>query len=132
MAFKNPQKAEHILLAGQWLLDSYVGKNELLSFVQTMVAMEILLGEESKSDEIGVIKLLSNRCAYLIGKNQTQRAKILKDFEGIYSVRSQIVHRGKSRLSSEEVVMFQKLQWMCRRVIDEELKLVTEDKEGET
>lgn len=126
-AFRNPTKAEKTLLAGQWLLDSYVGTNELLSFVQTAVAMEILLGEEGKSDVIGIGELLRNRCAYLIGTSHSQREAILKDFGKIYEIRSKIVHRGKSKLNAEEHELFQKLRWMCRRVIAEELKLISED-----
>lgn len=127
-AFRNPTKSERVLLAGQWLLDSYVGSNELLSFVQTAVAMEILLGEEGKSDVIGIGELLRNRCAYLIGRSHSQRERILKDFGKIYDVRSKIVHRGKSKLNAEEYHLFQNLRWMCRRVIAEELKLISEDK----
>jgi len=132
IAFQNPGKAEQVLLAAQWLLDSYVGKNELLSFVQSTVAMEILLGEEAKSDVIGIEELLRNRCAYLIGKSRSAREGILRDFNKIYEVRSKIVHRGKSRLNSEEKILFQKLQWMCRRVISEELDLIAKDKESTT
>lgn len=127
-AFENVRKSERILLAGQWLLDSYIGENELLSFVQTTVAMEILLGDKSMSDIIGIGELLRNRCAYLIGKSHSQRAIILEDFNRIYRVRSDIVHKGKSRLNSEESRLFKKLQWMCRRVIEEELNLLVEDK----
>lgn len=127
-AFSNPDKAEHVLLAAQWLLDSYVGTNELLSFVQTMIAMEIILGEESKPDVVGIGELLRNRCAYLIGESHSQRKMILTDFDKIYNVRSKIVHRGKSRLSSKERILFQELQWMCRRVISEELELIEQDK----
>lgn len=127
-AFEDVHKSERILLAGQWLLDSYIGKNELFSFVQTTVAMEILLGEKSKSDIIGIGELLRNRCAYLIGKSHSQRASILEDFNRIYTVRSDIVHKGKSRLNSEEKRLFNKLQWMCRRVIEEELNLLVKDR----
>lgn len=127
-AFENIHKAERILLAGQWLLDSYIGKNELLSFVQTTVAMEILLGDKSKSDIIGIGELLRNRCAYLIGKSHSQRTSILEDFNKIYTVRSDIVHKGKSRLNSEEKRLFNKLQRMCRRVIEEELNLLVKDR----
>lgn len=127
-AFENIHKAERILLAGQWLLDSYMGKNELLSFVQTTVAMEILLGDKSKSDIIGIGELLRNRCAYLIGKSHSQRASILEDFNKIYTVRSDIVHKGKSRLNSEEKRLFNKLQRMCKQVIEEELNLLAKDR----
>lgn len=125
-AFKNPDKAERVLLAAQWLLDSYIGSNELLSFVQTTVAMEIMLGEES--DVIGIGELLRNRCAYLIGKTYRQREEILENFKRIYDIRSRIVHRGKSRLNIDELFLFRHLQWMCRRVICEEIELIGKDK----
>jgi hypothetical protein len=129
-AFRNTDKSERILLAGQWLLDSYVGRNELLSFVQTTVAMEILLGDEIKTDIIGIGELLRNRCAYLIGKTYDQRERILKDFEKVYNIRSKIVHRGKSKLNFDESNLFGKLQWMCTRVIAEELSLIAQDKKA--
>ena len=126
-AFKKPDQAARILLAAQWLIDSYTGRNDLLSYVQAAVAMEILLGEEEKSDTVGIGELLRNRCAYLIGVSRSQREQILKDFIRIYDVRSKIVHRGKSRLTLEERLLFHKLRWMCGRVIQEELRLISKD-----
>ncbi|MEW6613991.1 MAG: hypothetical protein AB1401_00745 [Thermodesulfobacteriota bacterium] len=128
-AFQNPEKAKPILLASQWLLDSYLEKNQLLSFVQSMVAMEILLGEQHKhkTDLLSIGELLGNRCAYLIGKSHSQREEILKNFKDIYDVRSRIVHRGKNRLSYEELALFRVLQLMCRRVITKELELIMRD-----
>lgn len=125
--FKNKDKAQKIILASEWLFDSYCGKNELLSFVQTAVVMEILLGEKAISDLMGLGELLRNRCAYLIGKSHKQRQELLEDFKEIYDVRSKIVHRGKSRLTLHEKTLFSKLQWMCRRVIYEEIELLKED-----
>lgn len=62
-----------ILLASQWLFDSLSHHNSLLSFIQTTVALEILLGGKSSSDIIGISELLSNRCAYLIATSENQR-----------------------------------------------------------
>ena len=98
-----------------------------MSFVQSMVVLEILLGDEETSDEIGLGELLRNRCAYLIGKSHQQRSDRLREFKEIYRVRSQIVHSGKSRLTPHERVLFDTLRWMCRRVIHEELSLLEAD-----
>lgn len=95
--------------------------------VQTMVVLEILLGEKDRSNELGLGELLRNRCAYLIGKTRDERSKILEEFNSIYAVRSHIVHRGKSRLTPDERVLFHRLRWMCRRVIQEELNLLKAD-----
>ena len=130
--FSNKEKAKRILLAGRWLFDSYCGKNEPLSFVQTTVALEILLGEKSISDVMGLGELLRNRCAYLIGKNHKEREKILNDFKKIYDIRSKIVHRGKNKLNSEEKLLFCELRRMCRRVIQEEVNLLLKDIEKPT
>ena len=92
-----------------------------------MVVLEILLGEKDSSDEIGLGELLRNRCAYLISKTHKDRSEILQDFKRIYAVRSQIVHRGKSRLTPDERSLFHNLRWMCRRVIQEELTLLKAD-----
>jgi hypothetical protein len=84
----------------------YAGSNQLLAFVQAMVALEILLGDKESSDLTGLTELLSNRCAYLLGETQSERHGILQKFRAIYHVRSQIVHSGKSRLSDKEQVLF--------------------------
>lgn len=124
VVFNESRKAEKIILAGQWFFESYTGSNELLSFVQTMVALEILLGDKASSDMVGLGELLRNRCAYLIGKTHDQRKNILHDFKKIYEIRSKIVHRGKSKLDLNERSLFRKLQWICRRVIQEEIILL--------
>ncbi len=126
--YNSPGHMQRLALAGQWLFDSYQGSNSLLSFVQATVAIEILLGSKDVSDLLGLNELLKNRCAYLIGKSQAQRDRIMKDFGEIYNVRSKIVHAGKARLSAREQEMLFKLRWMCSRVIQEEMNLIAADK----
>lgn len=125
--FTHKTEAEKIILASQWLFDSYCGSNELLSFVQTVVAMEILLGDKAVSDLMGLGELLRNRCAYLIGNSQKQREEILNDFKKIYDVRCAIVHRGKSRLTEHERDLFSDFRRMCHQVINEEITLLQKD-----
>jgi hypothetical protein len=125
--FRHPKEAARIMRAGRWLFDSYGSRNETLAFVQSMVALEILLGEKALTDVVGIGTLLSNRCAYLIGKSQAQREELLADFGGLYKVRSDIVHSGKSRLSNSERAMLNKLRWICARAIQEEINLLEQD-----
>lgn len=120
-------RAQNILLGAQWLLDSHCGADELLQFVQAAVVVEILLGDKASSDLTGLGELLSNRCAYLIANSHAQRDELLQDFRRIYEVRSKIVHRGKSRLLMNERTLFNKLRWMCRRIIQEEVELLQKD-----
>jgi hypothetical protein len=122
--FSSGARSEQILLAAQWLFDSFSGQDQLLSFVQSMVVLEILLGDKSISDEIGIGELISNRFAYLIGTTHDERTELLAEFKKIYRVRSQIVHSGKHKLSFSEYSLFSRLRWMCRRVIDKEVELL--------
>ena len=125
--FRAGDRAKNLALGAQWLLDSHCGNDELLQFVQAAVVVEILLGNKSSSDQTGVGELLANRCAYLIASTHSQRSEILRDFRDIYRVRSEIVHRGQSRLALGERALFDKLRWMCRRIIQEEVRLLEKD-----
>ena len=51
----------------------------------------------------------------------------MKKFKDIYDIRSRIVHRGKSRLTYRERVLFDTLRLMCRRVIQKEIELIAEN-----
>ncbi len=121
--FSNEQENERLLRAAQWYFDSYCGDNELLSFVKSTICLEMLLGEKKVSDLIGIMELLRNRCAYFIGSNHSEREEILKDFNEIYSTRSQIVHSGKNRLTKLERRSLYKLRRLCARVIRKEISL---------
>jgi hypothetical protein len=105
-------------------LESFGGADEMLSFVQAAVVLEILLGDKAASDVVGLGELLRNRCAYLISRSQAEREQILQDFQRIYAVRSNIVHAGKKRLNMAEWRLFLRLRWICQRVIREEARLL--------
>jgi hypothetical protein len=121
---RQEKKAESILLASQWYFDSSHGADELLRYVQSMIVLEIVLGDKATSDLMGLNELLRNRCAYLIGKSQEERAELHETFKKIYDVRSQIVHRGKHRLTADERSLLNRLRWIGRRVIQKEVDLL--------
>ncbi|MGI9387430.1 MAG: hypothetical protein ACR2OX_08355 [Methyloligellaceae bacterium] len=124
---RSGKRGEAVLRAARWFFDSYDIRDESLNFLQTVIVLEVLLGEKSVSDVIGISQLLGNRCAYLIGKSHEDREDIKKEIQNIYSVRSSIVHSGHDRLTSEQRVLFHKLRWICRRVIQEEVRLLKAD-----
>jgi hypothetical protein len=129
--FRQEKKAESIILASQWYFDSSHGADELLRYVQSMIVLEIILGDKATSDLMGLNELLRNRCAYLIGKSQEERAELHETFKRIYDVRSQIVHRGKHRLTADERWLLNQLRWMCLRVIQKEVDLLNANKKPE-
>lgn len=118
------RKSDKILLAARWLFDSLIGDNQLLSFVQATICIEILLGDQKQSDYLSISAMLSNRCAYMLGRNDVEREKILDDFRKIYVVRSDIVHKGKSRLSEEDLSKLNLVSSYAARVIEKEIDLI--------
>jgi hypothetical protein len=96
-----------------------------------MVVLEIILGEKTISDQMGLNELLRNRCAYLIGNSHEDRATVLDLFDKIYKVRSLILHRGKHRLDRDEQILIRQLRWLCIRVIQREVDLLKADKKVE-
>jgi hypothetical protein len=126
-SFEDGKHPDRIRRSARWLFDSYVSENELLSFVQAMVSLEILLGEkQSSQNELRLTELLRNRCAYLIGASSLHREKILNEFEAIYNVRSRIVHGGHSRLTKRDRELFWRLRTMCGQAISREIWLLDE------
>lgn len=123
----NDEVTQRIIRSAIWFFDSHYGRNELLRFIQAMIAMEIVLGEKKSTDIIGIQELLRNRCAYLIGNSHQQREEVLREFAEIYNVRSKIVHEGKDQINKKEAKLFGSLQWMVSRVLQEELKLTGKD-----
>lgn len=123
-ALARVDESRPLLLAAQWLFDSWASSNRLLGFVQAMVALEALLGEKATSDVIGLGELLANRTAFLIAKTRQQRDEIIADFRRIYGTRSTIIHRGKNRLTTGDLRDFSRLEWLCARVIQEEIRLL--------
>lgn len=123
-AFVRRQDCRGVLLAAQWLFDSWATSNRLLGFVQAMVAIEALLGDKASSEATGLGELLANRAAFLIATTRSQRDDVLADFRRIYDTRSKIVHRGKNRLTAADLNDLSRLEWLCARVIQEEVRLL--------
>ena len=122
--FSNHADCSKLQNSCSWLFDSFCGNNELLSFIQATVTLEILLGEKSESEKMGLSNLLKNRCAYLLGKTNKERTEILHDFEKIYNVRSYIVHRGHPKLNSDEQQLLRRVRILAGQVIIKEMQLL--------
>lgn len=122
-AYSETTVGRQLQLAARWHFDSIANNGELLSFVQAMVCLEIILGDQSEATEQGVGEAIRNRCAYLIGKSLQDRQKIMEDLRDIYRVRSKIVHTGKDNLSRSERRMMLRLRQLCSLVLTAELEV---------
>ncbi len=117
--------ADQARLAAQWFFDGATGDDPLLTFVQSMVVLEILLGNKVTSDEgVSISTLISNRFAYLVGQTHEERDRYISTFKKIYAVRSQIVHSGRTRLRSEDHHLRKELLWMGRAAITKEIDML--------
>ncbi|TKJ40079.1 hypothetical protein CEE37_10095 [candidate division LCP-89 bacterium B3_LCP] len=126
-AFTEDDQSKRIKKACQWYFESQIGKNEILSFVQAVVVLEILLGKGSQHNEVGLGELIGNRSAYLIGDSHKKRKLILEKFREIYTTRSKIVHGGENRLDLKAKYLMYHLQEICEKVIYKELLLLYKD-----
>jgi len=110
--------AARVRLAAKWLFESR-HSNSLLAFVETMVSLEILLGENSDEETIG--GAIRSRCVYLIGDSMADRSSITTTLVQAYKIRGKIVHTGKDRLSSADSDVLTSLREICSRVIRAEV-----------
>lgn len=125
--FRNRKDAARLMLAAQWYFDGYARQDETLSFVQTVVVLEVLLGDKADSDQMGLGALLKNRAAYMIAESTLERETLLKDISAIYSLRSKIVHAGKHYFEPQERALFSNLRRICRRIFQREIKLLAKE-----
>ncbi len=89
IASKEPE-SEKIKRAIEWYFDSKANENETLSFLQTCIGLESLLGDTESNGSL--TEILADRCAYLISEDIKGREMIKENFKALYKVRSKLVH----------------------------------------
>lgn len=97
---KIDNEAGRVRTALEWFFNALANDNQTFAHVQLCIAMEALLGERNERDNI--MDRLSNRCAFLIGRNPIERRMMKKRVEDAYDMRSRIVHRGEIKLSLQD------------------------------
>lgn len=125
--FSESTTSDRLQLAAKWLSESYSNNRDLLGFVQAMVCLEIILGDQEDTQELGLGATIRNRCAYLIGRSHQERERISNELKTIYRVRSKIVHTGKDQLTRDDYVMLFLLRDYCGRVLARELEIATKN-----
>jgi hypothetical protein len=124
-AFGDTEECTRLREAGQWHFASVVERNEIFQFVQAVVVLEILFNDKATADVVGIEKLIANRCAYQIATSVEHRQEVIRDFVAIYEARSNIVHKGKARLSGEERKSLAKAQLLGALSIYREVAMIT-------
>lgn len=109
---------DRIRSALEWEFDSDEGDNQTLSLLQACIGLEAMLGDDDKDEPL--MARLKDRCAYLLGKNFSDREDIRRRFGMMYGVRSKVIHGRSRRLSMSDAQQLQYAQELLGKVITEE------------
>lgn len=108
-----------IKAAIDWLVYSRITEDDTMSFIQSCMGLEAIFGDDDYEGSLTTI--LSDRCAYLIGRNIKDRNEIKKMFREIYQIRSKIIHGVRNYLSEKDKRMLYIAKIFLRRSILKEL-----------
>ena len=115
----NQEDAERIQAALLWFFDGLANRNKTFSFIQYSTAVEALIGEPGKHNNIR--ERLADRCAYIIGRTSEERTRINEEFTKAYTVRSQIVHRRKTELKAADIAQYDKIREILVELLEIEI-----------
>lgn len=102
-----PLQPPYLQLAFENLEDSYHTNNTKLSFLSSMIALEILFAPEGSMGELKY--RISRNAAVFLGKDLTESKGIFKKVKELYDKRSNLVHTGNSRtLTREDLLILRK------------------------
>lgn len=119
-------EAQNIVSAIDWCIQSEINTDKTMSFLQTCMGLEALLGDNN--NDAGLTLTLTDRCAYLIGRGMVERAEIKKEFKAIYQLRSKLVHGRMNKISTQDRELCRKAIRYLKRAISKELSYLMEIK----
>ena len=120
---------EPIKTAIEWAFDSLTNDNETVAFIQACIGLEAILGDDEKEEpQKSLQEKLADRCAYLLGKNFSERKNLRKNFIKLYQTRSKLIHGRKAELDKEHRGFLRFSQNILSRIIWKEISYI-EDKE---
>jgi Apea-like HEPN len=97
------QNTQSLRSALEWAFDAEADDEIVPSFIKTCIALEaILLDDSPDSDKGGLTERISDRCAYLLGNNPTERKELRGQMRQVYQLRSKFVHGKKSSLADAD------------------------------
>lgn len=107
--------------AMEWFVDSIMDRNETLAYLKACIGLESVLGDPDKhitelSDR------LTDRYAYMIGKNRSERISLAQTFKKILNLRGELVHARKRSLKSSQRELLKAARLALRECIEHELK----------
>ena len=93
-----------LLLAIEWIGQSYIDKSPSSAFLKSAIALEILFTHDEKSIiNASILSQIAESIALLLGGNADERLAIEAEVKKLYSKRSAIAHAGKTQVAQEDL-----------------------------
>ncbi|EPK6500119.1 hypothetical protein RFC90_002005 [Klebsiella aerogenes] len=116
----NSDEATRVKSAIGWFIQAEINEDDTMSFIQVCMGLESIFGDNES--EGGLTNSLADRCAYLIGRNISERKQIKDEFKEMYRVRSKIVHGVKNHLTQNEEHVRNRAFYYLRKSILKEIR----------
>lgn len=111
-----------VIAACEWSFDADSEHVPAMKVVKTCIGLESVYGEDNA--EGGLTKSLSDRCAYSLATDMSERREIMKACKELYKLRSSIVHGVKRKLSDGDSDLLMFGMKVLTRSIDKEILLL--------
>jgi hypothetical protein len=116
------QPSQEIRAASEWRLDSLADPSKAMQLVKVCIGLESIFGDKQSAG--GLTKSLSDRCAYSLANNHSERKQISDQCKDLYQLRSVVVHGVTNRLGDDGDRLLKFGDEILRRAIFKEASLL--------
>lgn len=100
----NTELEKKLLLAIEWIGQSYIERSPPSAFLKSAIALEILFTYNEKTIiNSSILSQISESIALLLGEKLSERLEIESRIKKLYNLRSSIAHAGKQQFPKEEL-----------------------------
>lgn len=106
----NSELSKRILLAAEWIGQSYAERVPSSAFIKATIALEILFTPQ-QGDFVtpSIVSQLSESVALIIGTDVESRLQLEADVKRLYKIRSGVAHAGKTDVQDKDLTEIQSL-----------------------
>lgn len=102
--------AQRLLLAVEWIGQSYGERVPSIAFIKAAISLELLFTPtEGGFVTPSIISQLSESVALVVGKDVESRHRIEADVKALYKIRSKIAHAGMTEVKMVDLTLIQQL-----------------------
>lgn len=110
MSASNSELSKRLLLAAEWIGQSYAERVPSSAFIKATIALEILFTPQ-QGDFVtpSIVSQLSESVALILGTDVESRFQLEADVKRLYKIRSGVAHAGKSDVQGKDLTEIQSL-----------------------